>query len=90
MNNELTLKELVREFFKHLDTIEESDSGRKFHSTSISSCRTMTLLRLEEILPKMKQLAQECEMPPKGWLCTREKGHDGPCAAYPVGGITYE
>lgn len=25
-----------------------------------------------------------CEMPPKGWYCTREPEHDGPCAARPV------
>jgi hypothetical protein len=24
-----------------------------------------------------------CNVPPKGWLCTRESGHDGPCAAVP-------
>lgn len=24
-----------------------------------------------------------CKIPPKGWFCTREKGHDGPCAAVP-------
>ena len=23
-----------------------------------------------------------CDVPPEGWYCTREKGHDGPCAAY--------
>ncbi len=23
-----------------------------------------------------------CDRPPKGWYCTREKGHEGPCAAY--------
>jgi len=23
-----------------------------------------------------------CDLPPLGWYCTREKGHDGPCAAY--------
>lgn len=26
-----------------------------------------------------------CMMPPKGWVCTREPGHEGPCAAHPVG-----
>ena len=25
----------------------------------------------------------ECHIPPVGWKCTREAGHDGPCAAYP-------
>jgi len=23
----------------------------------------------------------KCELPPAGWVCTREPGHDGPCAA---------
>lgn len=22
-----------------------------------------------------------CKVPPPGWLCTREEGHEGPCAA---------
>lgn len=25
-----------------------------------------------------------CMRPPKGWVCTRDPGHDGPCAAWPV------
>lgn len=25
-----------------------------------------------------------CDLPPKGWHCTRRKGHTGPCAAVPV------
>ena len=24
-----------------------------------------------------------CQIPPPGWYCTREAGHDGPCAALP-------
>ena len=23
----------------------------------------------------------ECDLPPAGWWCSREHGHDGPCAA---------
>lgn len=26
----------------------------------------------------------KCTLPPEGWECTREAGHDGPCAAIPV------
>jgi hypothetical protein len=26
-----------------------------------------------------------CRIPPEGWWCSREPGHDGPCAARPVG-----
>ena len=25
--------------------------------------------------------AKVCQVPPPGWRCTREAGHDGPCAA---------
>ena len=25
---------------------------------------------------------KKCNIPPKGWLCTRQPGHEGPCAAY--------
>lgn len=27
-----------------------------------------------------------CDRPPAGWRCSRESGHDGPCAAWPVEG----
>lgn len=27
-------------------------------------------------------LKHRCNVPPKGWLCTRQAGHGGPCAAY--------
>lgn len=25
-----------------------------------------------------------CLIPPPGWICTRARGHDGPCAAHPI------
>src|SRR5690606_35105334 len=31
-----------------------------------------------------------CLTPPKGWICTRARGHEGPCAAIPVGGEAAE
>jgi|SRR5579871_2792792 len=27
---------------------------------------------------------QGCRRPPEGWWCSREPGHDGPCAARPI------
>lgn len=27
----------------------------------------------------------QCNLPPQGWSCSRAKGHEGPCAASPVG-----
>ena len=29
--------------------------------------------------------AARCSLPPAGWWCSRDKGHDGPCAARRVG-----
>lgn len=26
---------------------------------------------------------ETCTIPPAGWYCTRERDHEGPCAAYP-------
>ena len=31
-------------------------------------------------------LRLKCELPPAGWLCTREPGHVGPCATIPATG----
>lgn len=50
---------LVREFFKMLDTVEESDSGREFHPVTISCCRTMMIDPLNDILKEMKKLTHE-------------------------------
>ena len=59
--SEKDLKSCVREFFKYLDAVETSDSGKEFHPTYISSCRTMTMIRLGQLLPRMKELAKEDE-----------------------------
>lgn len=29
-----------------------------------------------------------CTLPPAGWRCTRELGHEGPCAAVPINVLT--
>lgn len=31
-----------------------------------------------------RALKGTCDKAPTGWKCTRESGHDGPCAAVPV------
>lgn len=31
-------------------------------------------------------VSERCVVPPAGWACSREAGHDGPCAAVPVKG----
>jgi hypothetical protein len=34
--------------------------------------------------------AERCDVPPEGWWCSREKGHDGPCAAREVEPMSWE
>jgi hypothetical protein len=57
------LAKLVLDLLTMLESMEESDSGREFHPTTISSCRVMHTQRLSEILPRMKELAMP--EPPK-------------------------
>jgi len=47
---------LVDELLKLLNTVEVSDSGREFHPTTINSCRTEHVMRLQEILPELADL----------------------------------
>lgn len=45
---------LVRELLAILETVEETDDGREFHPTTISSCRCMTAKRLGEICAQLR------------------------------------
>ena len=47
---------LCRELLDILAVKEESDSGREFRPTTISSCRCMTVKRLNEIFKEMKEI----------------------------------
>ena len=50
------LHELLIEFFKILDTVEESESGKEFHPVYISSCRVLKTKRLNEIFSEIKKI----------------------------------
>lgn len=50
-----TLKQLVKELFYYLDMTEESDSGRVFHPTIITSCRVMYQDKINDILKQLKE-----------------------------------
>lgn len=51
------LAELTCQFFRYLDTVEESDEGNEFHPLSFSCCRSMWVADLNAILAEMKALA---------------------------------
>lgn len=51
-----TLVECINLLFEILDTVEESDEGRRFKPTYITSCRVWDTHRLGKILPKLKEL----------------------------------
>lgn len=43
-----------------------------------------SLVHFYQFPDRIKVLAPVCEQPPAGWLCSRQKDHDGPCAAWPL------
>lgn len=51
------LQGLVKEFFRYLDRIEESDSGRIFHPVTVSCCRAAWLEPLDRLMAEMKKAA---------------------------------
>ena len=53
------LVSLVKNMFYYLDMVEESEEGRKFHPTNISSCRVMDGEALNKILARMKDVAND-------------------------------
>jgi hypothetical protein len=52
------MSRLISEFFRMLDTVEESESGREFHPVTISCCRSMMIEPLNAILKEMKELVR--------------------------------
>ena len=56
MNEQERLKYLVRELLSILESKEESDEGRVFHPTTISSCRTSHIIQLKQIIEELKQI----------------------------------
>lgn len=38
---------------------------------------------LQHLTHNAAGVASVCDSPPAGWRCTRQPGHDGPCAAVP-------
>jgi len=51
----IRMEQLVKSLFEDfLDVTEESDSGRVFHPTYISSCRAMQLEPLSKLMKELK------------------------------------
>ena len=49
------LEELCRDFIDVLEIVEESDSGREFHPNTISSCRSLDIVKMDKILEDIKK-----------------------------------
>lgn len=49
----------VKRLFELLETKEESDSGRVFHPTTINSCRALVVNELRDLLPSLKEWANQ-------------------------------
>ena len=50
---------LVRELFEILDRKEETDDGRVFRPTRITSCRAMDAEKLERVLTELKRTLED-------------------------------
>ena len=53
------LAKAVRDFFELLDETEESDNGYEFHPVTINTCRASTIVPLDDVLTKMKELSRD-------------------------------
>ena len=57
-NNRIQLQILVKQLFEEfLDVVEESDSGREFHPTTISTVRCLQIEPLNVLLKQMRELS---------------------------------
>lgn len=59
MSENTQLKTLTKRFFQIIDTKEQSDSGQEFSPVFISCCRVVLGQELNEVLSKMKELAND-------------------------------
>lgn len=50
---------LVTELLDMLESVEESDSGKEFHPTTIQTCRCMHAAKLDEIMPKITAIVRQ-------------------------------
>lgn len=55
------LVDLCKELIGYLEVVEESDSGREFNPTTISSCRCLVMDRLGKIIPEIKSICENDE-----------------------------
>ena len=52
----LNLKDLTGQLIYIFEYVEESDNGRVFHPTTITSCRTDDIIKLGEIMSKITDI----------------------------------
>lgn len=53
------LSQAVREFFELLDIVEISENDVEFHPVTINTCRASTIVPLDDVLTKMKELSRD-------------------------------
>lgn len=58
------LSTVAKRLVKLLDTVEVSDNDREFHPTTISSYRTLHVMELNDLLPRLRELVKKSEWEP--------------------------
>jgi hypothetical protein len=67
----------------HAEQVAEWHTERPDWTLAFSAREWDVLERAAEAFDlAMAPVPEDCKLPPQGWYCTRQAGHDGPCAAY--------
>lgn len=52
--------------------------------TATSAAYSAAMMEPNDLLKELKwEAVEKCDLPPAGWWCKRDKGHEGPCSAIP-------
>lgn len=60
------------------------DDGIKMGTNWRPGLDSIIARRLTRFADPAERGADDCDVPPAGWSCSRQKGHEGPCAASPL------
>lgn len=54
---------------------------RRFTGQNVADCLRQAVEARAAVGEDYPEYVAACDIPPPGWKCSRESGHDGPCAA---------
>lgn len=73
----------VRNTPDHSNGVENFSSAEEAALMARTMSRCYGVAEVVAVCPASRLRQLQCRKPPAGWWCSREPGHDGPCAARP-------